>query len=740
MSKTFGHDSHADQKYRSALRQYYLDKHREMINVSSLNDKHLEKSIISSLKDLDILYFSHLTRFNHTLKSLKLLMSPDRKNTIVSCHKLRYKKSTAVYGFIYYEYVKNVLVPKYVCTGPTFRSQDGEFRMRLIPFIQFDSFFQDNKDVEVVLRNILANRAYHEKNVYTYVYAPDDLRERARNDINSLNEEMELFDRLFMVSWFIDFYKIHNRLSENHSLPDYQYIIYQTDEIKYYDEIMGIIGREKYAALIMNFTLVHPTWPVTSSAAQIRCGQKIIPLTKGEVMMPGNIKHNIWREIYVDILCSNLTLNFISPSFPFLIDWFYINESDIHLFDNKAMQDKFTHSIISSKISDIMREADLHTYINDVKNNGYINNKFSYLSKQIRDGIIYSESNIGLSRTSICLVFEILGRTIKDAPPMAGNKESMYHVEFFTDRKLFSKHAFEFIYAIFCMTSKLKIIHGDLHTNNVTIFSHREIVDSIMRPSVNSPTVLYIIDKKIYGFPHYGYYSALIDFSRAIITDDAKINADFGRLFAETYFSDQKIKLLRILYNYAPKIVKKNYTKLELLMETNPDLAFKVISVLDIYVLFTNIKTMVEIDDVFTQGVIIVEPGIKKLLENIVSQSRNLLLEGLQSLINGSLKSVDDIDWPAKVLINEIFKEYLFSSTKIVDATINVIDVFNYNNELKYDISDYHHWGPIMNVDDVSLNKHKKTDADKNIYDNIKPLHVEEIPELIDESAEWMTM
>ena len=79
---------------------------------------------------------SQYNRLVVNAQRLKYIYRFNKTNNIVSCFKFSMNKSTAIYGYLYSRCVNGTTTHEYVCTGPTFTSQDGEYRGRIIPWTQ----------------------------------------------------------------------------------------------------------------------------------------------------------------------------------------------------------------------------------------------------------------------------------------------------------------------------------------------------------------------------------------------------------------------------------------------------------------------------------------------------------------------------------------------------------------------------------------------------------------------------
>lgn len=716
------------QAYIKDIRDHYTKSYSDILNLKSIHDsktrEYLEKSDTSA--------WSHRNRITGNLQMLKYSFNLPKTDTIVSCFKMTMESTSCIYGYLHSEYIPGKMPKfehKFMCAGPTFRSQDGEYRHKFIPYNQVINLIELYPDIFQHVESLAISRMETQGLEFqTDFYYPSNIDINTRKFEDSINTS-RIAIKLFMACWIYDFYQIHNKIIENHVNPAYQYLIYRPEEIKVYDDIIASIGRDGYWGLLNKLSRFYPDLNASGrNIIGIECGQKIFPLTIFEAVKLDDIHFNVWREIYITNLCSNLVLNLISPSFPFINNWFYVQNSHGGLFDNIAMHDKYLHSNIANDITTQLKNADKLNYLSGDKRKGYINSKFMKLSRAIQKGIIYSDSNIKLTDLSICVTSEYVGRTLRDIPILIANHEFQPGLDLlFTDYDIFAKHMFEFIYGFYCMNSKAGVMHGDLHMNNATIYRLYVMLDSKGQSYVNNPRIVYIVDSSTYIFPHYGLFSSIIDFSRAIIGDYDKIVHEFGPMFAELYFKDQRIRVMRSIHHYFPKLVEKYQPMIEALLISNFSLMFKILSALDTFVIMTNIRAMLSIDDAFTQGRIKLADNINDLLNKLIQSAESLVITNMHAAINGKIKSDSDIEWPNLTIIKKHFIDYKLTAEIMKDPMNNILEIFNSTNDVTYDIEDYDTWGPLLSLDkEIELKKKHKIQLEPDIEDWLRYKNLDE--------------
>jgi hypothetical protein len=419
-----------------------------------------------------------------------------------------------------------------------------------------------------------------------------------------------------------------------------------------------------------------------------------------EAIRLDDINYSVWREIYITNMVSSLVLNLISPSFSFINNWFYIQNAHGGLFDNVAMYDKYLHSSVAADVSTQLKNVDKYNYVGHDKKKGAINNKFLRLSRHIHRAIVYADSDIRLTDLAICITSEYVGRTIRDIPNLVANKDFLPGLDLvFTDYEIFTKHMFEFVYAFYCMNTKIGIIHGDLHMNNATINRVYTMMSFDGTSYIKNPIIVYLVDGTAYSFRHAGLFSTIIDFSRSIIGDKTRLVNEFGERFADQYFMDQRNRILNMIYHYFPVLIEKHLEAVTTLLTDKFPLMFKILTATDTFVIMGNIAAMFSIDDVFTQGRVKIADGVMALLDRLTKMSEKLVLSNIIRAIDGKITKPDDIEWPNLLIIRELFKDNILNKKTRADKTINVVEIFNSSNDVIDDIEDYDTWGPMLTIE-----------------------------------------
>jgi hypothetical protein len=309
----------------------------------------------------------------------------------------------------------------------------------------------------------------------------------------------------------------------------------------------------------------------------------------------------------------------------------------------------------------------------------------------------------------LCGTGEYVGRTMRDIPTLVATGDYYPGLELaFTNTDTFYKHMFEYVYSFYCMNMQ-GVIHGDVHLNNVTIMRLYRLLDPAGKPYTPGAKVCYMVGDTSYVFPHHGLFSCIIDFSRAILGDEEQLCKDFGQTFTADYMKRQKDRVLALLFVFFPKTLERYRNGVEGLLISNFPLMFKIISALDVYVLMSNIKTMTEIDGAF-KGIKLA-PGATELLNNLITRAENNVAQNIKLAVELKITSVDQLEWPNLTILQECFAKY-------IGDVAGVVDIYNSNRDVVYDVANYDTWGPLLALDkEIELRRKYKQPMHQGIMD-----------------------
>lgn len=710
--------------YRWYESTYALD-----INLKKLEDKADEdqnKWLKRSVQHFQFNY-SSIWRYE-VLNSMRYYLFPRKTEYICTSFKItRDSKSSIIstsldniqYNTIYamlYTYIDNDKIKfEFMSACPTFKSADGEYRHRFITVEQMFRTRNNNlAEFELVEEHILKQFKDKVINFETNHIFPRDITNKNIKDLNNEIEKNRLPILLYVSAWAIDFDRYMGKKMENHISEGYREAMFSIYDEKFHKDWTGSIEKEKLNIFMVDLTRFRKD--AKQKVPLLELGQKFIPLTIYDVEATDNIKLTPWREVFIASLVGNLVINGITPSVPIFDDWFFIQGNSPAFWDNKVSHIKLDHSKIASDIVKKLEVARHGTYIIDPikKKEMYLSFSMEGLSEAIDIPMDYAEQEIILADVILCTLTEHSGRTLADIPNlmMLEYYSRTYAGPLFKNYFVFSKFIFEFIYCMFCLNTKLGIVHSDIHLNNATLFIKRPFIDIYTGYSwiINSH-VIYNVIKKYYIFPHHGSFSCVIDYSRAFV-DRENLAKHFNNVDEIIYH--QRMRMLRVFAREIPDFYNDNKDKIQIAILENFDTVYKIFMAIDPYKLTNGLIGLIKINvlgnkvhlekygdvDVISEQII--------LLEKINKISYNYITTNFNHLFNRKL-NIDKLENINLIIINECFVncelENFTPPLHNGEKFITLTDYFSSENEMKHDTRIYDKFPEAVKLDYIIKNK-----------------------------------
>lgn len=377
----------------------------------------------------------------------------------------------------------------------------------------------------------------------------------------------------------------------------------------------------------------------------------------------------------------------ISPSIPMFHGSIYLQGCTSDMFDNRSMLLRYSQSDIAKDISQQISETDKLNFVDRNKQKPHLTAKFERLSNSLNNAIKYADEEIRLTDISRCMLTEFCG------PPLGGlyKRSFIYKGDHSLLNKagLFSKLMFDYVYTLYCMNSRLKVIHGDLHVNNVTFHSIHK------RPYVSNTFshahVIYEINEEMFAFPYDGTVGVIIDYSRSIICDYVAIERDHGAIIADMMHTGQQHRILQIIARAFTDFATSHQTELRYSVMNQQELLFKIATICDTFVLMDGFYLQMS-QTKLRNGELLAEKHLN-LIKSLRDKCESLFMGNMEGLLTKKYTSEDDIEWPNLVLIKDIFT--IFKRDTIA-SDIEIVDYFRSTNPLKYDYADELEWSPVM--------------------------------------------
>lgn len=680
-------------QYVTELKEIMFRSYKETLNVPKNMDK---------IEDQLLIEQSTYNRLHFNIIDMKADYIFDKTNYISTLFRGERDNSVSIYGYLYSKQKGQSFENEYYCFGGAFISQDGEYRRKFLPFEHLEeSLIAYAKEFDKVESLLLQKMEQGNIKLYADMFYPKDFEGSQSKFEEFINKE-RIAIKLLMLCWFSDYHTIYHGVIENHINPAYQHLIFDEEDDDVYQEIFGLIGTYSDYLFAIKFFQYNSPASKLGKTGSVRTGQKIFPLTKNAIANIYDINSPVWKEMLISTLCADLLVNLISPSFSFINDWFLIQNIHPGFFDNVSQYEKFEQSKIGEEIREQLQIVDQLNYVKKPSARGAmipINSKFQKMSNKTRGVINYAESNVILTDIAININSEYVGLPIRDAPAhieKLGKTNPMHR--FSSDYKFFAKIMFDYVYALYCANYHIGIMHGDLHVNNSSLYHFFYLKDELVE---KEPKTIYILDEeKTYIFDHISFYGVLIDFSRSILGKKSIVENIYDELYADVFFKGQRDRIMRLLNTHFPTFVSKHKETLMSILLDNFELFFKVISVIDTMTLMTGVHHMLK-----EEKKIAIRKESLDLAERLSRISRALVVQGLEKLINKEIKSADDIEFPNKVILKEVFGDFEYKKGDLGEHPL--LDIFNATNEVKYHAGNYFEYPRFMRLEEAIALKKK---------------------------------
>lgn len=530
---------------------------------------------------------------------------PSQINNIITTLSIHNDDKKCIYGFLYSNINetnlekrnKNILEHNLLCNSPTFISCDGEYRKNIIYYDQLLEFQKNNDEYFDEFENVIINLMNKSKiNLSFDVFIPDKYNNYKNKICNEIDASRILINSL-IINIILNYNDYKKNTIENHVSKNYIDLIFNNNCYdKIFDKLNNkfLVDVELYFKKLnkknnMNYECIF-TLPII--------GQKYIQLSKQELIHALEVEYTPWKEIYINSRIYDLVLNKITFCFPFASSWILVQNADIKLYDNIQTYDKFSKSLSTSALNDQL----IKMYKEIIEEECNNKDKYEKYAKLLDGAILYAEKNIELSNCALSIFSEYIGRTFADYPRMIYNLKNPPNLINLFNSDYFHKIIFEYIFSIYAMNTKCKIIHSDLHQNNFTM----NIIKYMWNPPTkNDPqpqptnknifTKIYKVDKfGDYVFVDYGLHAGIIDFSRAIINDFDDIQKRYGdsTYNIEVYRNKKALikSISKLFYDY----YIQHKSTIKLLVQQNYSCMFNLFTLIDTYMITNSILSVLE--------------------------------------------------------------------------------------------------------------------------------------------------
>jgi hypothetical protein len=561
--------------------------------------------------------------------------------------------SVVGFGFVFSD-ISQTTIHKYCTAGSTYMSIDGEYRRRFMTTERMSYVFEKVKFLTVVEEMVVRCMRDDELEFIADFCFPENTTTEQKIAYTDSIDCGRFAVKLFSICWLADKWFIEHNLIENHLSPTYIQLIsaigdetYQQFTTTYsHDEQKFIVSALGGYACMDSLKILDPR---TTNAITARgTGVKMYPLSQLELELD-DADSLVWRDYYVGLKTNELVVNYIAPGFPIYNGWFKLENCPLGIFENPTQATRF-----DDDTPDIT--PDITTYDGGAEH--------QIVKKSMTD-------------TVLCLHSEYIGHTFRDLPKLAARN----YTTDVADHVYLAGVIFEYVYQLYALNSIYHIMHGDLHTNNVTLLHMADY-----RPPNKTLYKVYAVGDTCYVFGNNGIYGGIIDFSQAIFGNREMIATDFDEDYADRTMEVSTMHIKQLIKAVRPRKYDSLVAAIDAELTRSPVNVFKLATLIDTITLLAGIKRTLQTDI----------PGFKPadetmaLVENLIAVAD----QTFDTCLGYVVRAADIPDWPNYRLLTAVFAPYKTTFDKL-DAIVDfTTDVYAYRRP-KYEFgTNYATWPP----------------------------------------------
>jgi len=601
-------------------------------------------------------------------------------------------RESVCYAYVYWlSGADDTKSPAYICFGHTFGSQDGEYRAQFIEFSRFVEICEITAPLLACFEDAVGEMLTEGRLTVEFLTAPANTPE----DTVRVVKDRRIALLALALTIGVDL-----RYSTMGIMPPH------TDA--------------KYIALLELFHREYPTlsddstklWKgsqllqvaIKGDVGYVPRGQKMVPMSVREVLQPANCNYAAWRELAITQLAGDFTTNLISPSFAMYGGTAYLEDAPTDIFSNPAMEGRYQRGAAAEKIIGVVREARRRAITAE---GGF---RFSELAARLYDDVEYAQGFLLMSKVVMLHTVEHVHRTLLAMPAFIRRSGAPASTELmFTVPSRAVGHIFELAYAAHCLHTKLGVAHTDLHANNMTAYMWNSQPPNSHH---TNPVTFFVAGPRgeidTFAFDTDGISCCIIDFSRAILGPGFRPHLEAGRTpqYATNIYRDQINRVLRAFHRYAPDFVAKHQGFLKSAIIGRFDEVFPVLCAVDFVAIGTTLGAIFAAaaaaeDPMARRQLVVAKEAVTaaKMLETI---GREALITGLHGLLSNSKLSSE---FPGHAILHKIFADWTFPVRAAREPewarTAELVDAYNYNNDMKYTGADYARFPPWSRLEKV---------------------------------------
>lgn len=618
--------------------------------------------------------------------------------------------------------------PEYICISPTFESRDGEYRRRFIRYPVFaDAYGKAVAELAAFEGAIIAMLGNGRLELKTTAYP-----EAAAEQVVGHAMKTRLPILAFAAAIAMDMRATEGGWIMTHTNAAYIAImaaIAAAHPSLAAASTEASAWTERPTALSYALAVFHRG---TKDALAVQCGQKLVPMHVREVSQFSDYNLAAWRELAVTRLAGDLVLNYLSPSFPLYNQWTYVEDADAALFENEAMEEKYTRGRAVAEATRSLREA--RQRLGDVPSQNYYTEE---LNARLYESLEYAQSFLLMSPIALVHTMEDVGVALRSLPSYVRRAPTQWPAaeDAFADADMGARHLFEFAFGAHCLHTKLGVAHTDLHGNNLTFYMWG-LADRVkgsngvaeLEPYYQNPVVAFVAGPRgeadTYVFPAAGDSGCIIDYSRCILGPAFRPHLEEGRspLYATNFYRDQVNRVMRTLHRYAPTYVGKHQEAIKAAVLANFDAVFPILCAVDYIAIGRNVAAALQEAATTTSDSDVrpfeVSRAAIDLALRLEREAQEIFIAGLHDLAEsaGARRQMKTPAFPGPALFESVFDRWRFPRWAAGDASrlasAELVDAYNYNNPVRYSGSDYAKYPPWAQFSEIEkhLGEYKLTD------------------------------
>lgn len=401
------------------------------------------------------------------------------------------------YAYAYWSQGNMNANPDMVCVCPTYMSMDGEYRSGIMYYVAFsEQYAKLDPEYEQHVKSMIVDVG-----IEVHGYMPACSKDKI--DLLSLKLLTAYMSTMIMMGSVG--YMSHIRASQIEYVRHIPFKIDITTSNYRFDSIKS------------------------NGVTIASLGQKIVPLHRLAVTNVEDPVYQVWRETKAMNMVSDITCNLLSSSFPYYCGWTYIMNADQYLYENKPMLDKYARSAVACAAEENLRKGQ------QLIESDHQNVPGQKMDAKIAEAIRFARAELELASVAILHFMEDVGVTCSSIPTVYNSSIMVPHgfIDMVKNPDIGAHALFTIAHALHTMHERCKIVHGDIHTNNMTLQISRTaatlwgVYDKVNRRTatagsfeVSDPVSVYIAghdgERDAFIFPSRLVQPKIIDFSRAI--------------------------------------------------------------------------------------------------------------------------------------------------------------------------------------------------------------------------------